>query len=276
MIDGINDTDADADALAELLRGEHAHVNLIPMNPVAHTPWTGTPMPRGRAVRGPPARGGHHDDDPASTAGMEIGAACGQLAAEHAGQPAPIVVQRRRERLVDESARALRGERSDEPVPGRGGGGLTVSGCHPVGQPPAPAGVLIAASILDCGPGRPRATRSGGPRTRARTGSTSTSWTATSSPTSPSAGRRSTAVRRSRAAVRRPPDDRGAGPLDRAVPRRRLRLDHVPRRGRRAADPARRSSGSARPAARPGCRSSPGRRSRRSTPTASCSTSCSS
>ena len=29
------------------------------------------------------------------------------------------------------------------------------------------------------------------------------------------------------------------GPLDRAVPRRRLRLDHVPRRGRRAADPAR-------------------------------------
>ena len=49
--------------------------------------------------------------------GTEIGAACGQLAAEHAGQPAPIVVQRRRERLVDESARALRGERSDEPVP---------------------------------------------------------------------------------------------------------------------------------------------------------------
>ena len=32
-------------------------------------------------------------------------------------QPAPIVVQRRRDRLVDESARALRGERSVEPVP---------------------------------------------------------------------------------------------------------------------------------------------------------------
>ena len=53
----------------------------------------------------------------ASTAGMEIGAACGQLAAEHAGQPAPIVVQRRRERLVAESAAALRGERSVDPVP---------------------------------------------------------------------------------------------------------------------------------------------------------------
>ncbi len=33
-------TDADARAMAELLRGDHAHVNLIPMNAVAHTPWT--------------------------------------------------------------------------------------------------------------------------------------------------------------------------------------------------------------------------------------------
>ena len=40
MIAGINDTPADAEAMAELLRGDHAHVNLIPMNPVAHTPWT--------------------------------------------------------------------------------------------------------------------------------------------------------------------------------------------------------------------------------------------
>ena len=39
MIGGVNDTDADADALANLLRGDLAHVNLIPMNPVAHTPW---------------------------------------------------------------------------------------------------------------------------------------------------------------------------------------------------------------------------------------------
>ena len=36
----------DADAMAELLRGELAHVNLIPMNAVAHTPWTGTPIER--------------------------------------------------------------------------------------------------------------------------------------------------------------------------------------------------------------------------------------
>jgi 23S rRNA (adenine2503-C2)-methyltransferase len=116
MIHGINDTDADADALAELLRDEHAHVNLIPMNKVAHTPWEGTPLPEiGRFAA--------RLADAGITAtirynrGTEIGAACGQLAAEHAGQPAPIVVQRRRERLVAESAAALRGERSCEPVP---------------------------------------------------------------------------------------------------------------------------------------------------------------
>ena len=116
MIDGINDTDVDADAMADLLRGEHAHVNLIPMNAVAHTPWTGTPIPR---VERFAAR--LRDAGIATTIrfnrGTEIGAACGQLAAEHAGQPTPIVVQRRRERLVTESAAALRGERSAEPVP---------------------------------------------------------------------------------------------------------------------------------------------------------------
>ena len=39
MISGVNDTAIDADALATLLQGDLAHVNLIPMNPVAHTPW---------------------------------------------------------------------------------------------------------------------------------------------------------------------------------------------------------------------------------------------
>jgi 23S rRNA (adenine2503-C2)-methyltransferase len=116
MIDGINDTETDAHAMAELLRGDHAHVNLIPMNPVAHTPWSASPdavIERFAAVLS--AAG--------VTAtirlnrGQEIGAACGQLAAERAGEPAPAVVARRRARLVDESAHALRGERSDEPSP---------------------------------------------------------------------------------------------------------------------------------------------------------------
>jgi 23S rRNA (adenine2503-C2)-methyltransferase len=116
MIAGINDTDADADAFVALLRDEHAHVNLIPMNAVAHTPWTGTPLD---VLERFAAR--LRDAGIATTIrfnrGTEIGAACGQLAAEHAGQPTPIVVQRRRERLVTESAKALRGERSDDPVP---------------------------------------------------------------------------------------------------------------------------------------------------------------
>jgi len=116
MISGINDTEADADALADLLRDEHAHVNLIPMNKVAHTPWEGTPIPEVERFAARLLAAGI-----ATTIrfnrGTEIGAACGQLAAEHAGQPTPTVVTRRRERLVRESAAALRGERSTDPVP---------------------------------------------------------------------------------------------------------------------------------------------------------------
>jgi 23S rRNA (adenine2503-C2)-methyltransferase len=116
MIDGINDTDADADALGQLLKGELAHVNLIPMNQVAHTPWTGTPLPRVEQFAERVRLAGITTTIRYNR-GTEIGAACGQLAAEHAGQPTPIVVRRRRERIVAESAAALRGERSHEPVP---------------------------------------------------------------------------------------------------------------------------------------------------------------
>ena len=116
MIGGVNDTEADAEAMATLLRGDLAHVNLIPMNPVAHTPWTASPMPvierfaaRLQAVGIPVTIRRNR--------GQEIGAACGQLAAERAGAPAAPAVARRRQRLEAESARALLGERSDEPVP---------------------------------------------------------------------------------------------------------------------------------------------------------------
>ncbi|TMD28683.1 MAG: radical SAM protein, partial [Chloroflexi bacterium] len=117
LIGGVNDTDADAAALATLLAGDLAHVNLIPMNPVAHTPWVASPMPaierfaaRLRAERIPVTIRRNR--------GQEIGAACGQLAAEHEGEPPPAVVARRRERLIAESAAALRGER--QPVPPAG------------------------------------------------------------------------------------------------------------------------------------------------------------
>ena len=49
--------------------------------------------------------------------GQEVGAACGQLAAERAGEPPAPAVARRRARLVAESAAALLGERSEDPSP---------------------------------------------------------------------------------------------------------------------------------------------------------------
>jgi hypothetical protein len=86
------------------------------MNPVAHTPWVASPddvIERFAATL--------RDVGITSTIrrnrGAEIGAACGQLAAERAGEPPAAAVARRRERLVDESAAALRGERSHEPSP---------------------------------------------------------------------------------------------------------------------------------------------------------------
>jgi 23S rRNA (adenine2503-C2)-methyltransferase len=116
MIGGVNDTDQDASALVELLRGDHAHVNLIPMNPVAHTPWQASPMPVIEAFART-LRAAGIGTTIRRNRGQEVGAACGQLAAERAGEPPAPAVARRRERLVEASAAALRGERSNEPLP---------------------------------------------------------------------------------------------------------------------------------------------------------------
>jgi len=116
MIGGVNDTDADAVAMAELLRGDLAHVNLIPMNPVAHTPWQASPMPVIDAFAATLRMAGI-ETTIRHNRGQEIGAACGQLAAERAGEPSAPAVARRRAILVTASAAALRGERSAEPVP---------------------------------------------------------------------------------------------------------------------------------------------------------------
>jgi 23S rRNA (adenine2503-C2)-methyltransferase len=116
MIGGINDTETDATAMAELLRGDHAHVNLIPMNPVAHTPWTASPMPIIERFA-TTLRAAGIETTIRRNRGQEVGAACGQLAAERAGEPPASAVARRRARLVAESAAALHGERSHDPVP---------------------------------------------------------------------------------------------------------------------------------------------------------------
>ncbi|HET9757874.1 MAG TPA: 23S rRNA (adenine(2503)-C(2))-methyltransferase RlmN [Candidatus Limnocylindrales bacterium] len=116
MIGGVNDTEMDAHAMADLLRGDHAHVNLIPMNPVAHTPWQASPMAVIERFAGT-LRDAGISTTIRRNRGQEVGAACGQLAAERAGEPPAPAVARRRERLEEESAAALRGERSHEPVP---------------------------------------------------------------------------------------------------------------------------------------------------------------
>ncbi len=106
MIDGINDTLADAQAMAQLLSGRSAHVNLIPMNPVAHTPWQPSRAER-IADFAEVLRSAGVTTTIRRNRGIEIGAACGQLAAELAGTPTPDAVLRRRSRLEAESSAAL-------------------------------------------------------------------------------------------------------------------------------------------------------------------------
>ena len=78
MLDGVNDSDANADELAALLRGSLAHVNLIPFNPVAERPYKRPPRERilrfcqrllDQGISATTRR----------TMGDEIDAACGQL-----------------------------------------------------------------------------------------------------------------------------------------------------------------------------------------------------
>jgi 23S rRNA (adenine2503-C2)-methyltransferase len=108
MIDSINDTPRDAAEVGRLLHGHLAHVNLIPMNQVAHTPWQASPPARIEAFAEALRASGLRTTIRRNR-GFEIGAACGQLAADQAGAPAPAAVARRRELLVVRSAEALLG-----------------------------------------------------------------------------------------------------------------------------------------------------------------------
>ena len=47
MVRGVNDSDACAKQLADLIRGMGAHVNLIPINPVDGSPYSATAAARG-------------------------------------------------------------------------------------------------------------------------------------------------------------------------------------------------------------------------------------
>jgi 23S rRNA (adenine2503-C2)-methyltransferase len=80
LIRDINDHSWRADALADLLAGQRAHVNLIPLNPTPGSKWTASRPEVMRefearlALRGVPVT-------VRDTRGTEIDAACGQLAA---------------------------------------------------------------------------------------------------------------------------------------------------------------------------------------------------
>ncbi|HKX32192.1 MAG TPA: 23S rRNA (adenine(2503)-C(2))-methyltransferase RlmN [Blastocatellia bacterium] len=82
MLDGLNDTDADAQRLVKLLNGIRAKVNLIPHNPAPELPYRASPMERILnfqqilVEKGVPAF-------IRRPRGQEISAACGQLAARH-------------------------------------------------------------------------------------------------------------------------------------------------------------------------------------------------
>ena len=106
MIEGINDTPADARAAVTLLRGQLAHINLIPMNPVAHTPWKPSPASRVDAFAAI-LRAGGLGTTVRRNRGVDIGAACGQLAADRAGAPTPAAIARRQELLITRSAAAI-------------------------------------------------------------------------------------------------------------------------------------------------------------------------
>jgi 23S rRNA (adenine2503-C2)-methyltransferase len=88
LIDSVNDTDRDADELADLCTqlSPAAHVNLIPLNPTPGWPTVGSSPARVRSFR---QRLLDHGINATTrqNRGTDIAAACGQLAA---GQPVTV------------------------------------------------------------------------------------------------------------------------------------------------------------------------------------------
>ncbi|MGH9066183.1 MAG: 23S rRNA (adenine(2503)-C(2))-methyltransferase RlmN [Acidimicrobiales bacterium] len=86
LIDGVNDSPADATELAGLAHPLRAHVNLIPLNPTPGWPTRGSPPERVAGFAADLARLGT-TTTVRQTRGRDIDAACGQLAT---AQPARI------------------------------------------------------------------------------------------------------------------------------------------------------------------------------------------
>lgn len=99
MIDGVNDTDDQADRLATFVRPLHGHVNLIPLNPTPGYPARGSRPERVRAFRARLEAQGVNVTI-RRTRGNDIDAACGQLRLSGGGAHRPVRVR---------SPRAVRG-----------------------------------------------------------------------------------------------------------------------------------------------------------------------
>jgi 23S rRNA (adenine2503-C2)-methyltransferase len=93
LIDGVNDRGRDTEELAAFARPLGAHVNLIPLNPTPGYAVVGSPPGRVRRFR-EELNGLGVNATVRTTRGVEIDAACGQLAASAGTAPAPLRLAR--------------------------------------------------------------------------------------------------------------------------------------------------------------------------------------
>lgn len=82
LMDGKNDSDAQAKQLAKLLNGLLCHVNLIPLNPTQNSPYSGSPPERVYAFRDQ-LTAANIPTTVRIRRGIDIQAGCGQLRAQH-------------------------------------------------------------------------------------------------------------------------------------------------------------------------------------------------
>jgi len=82
LMDSLNDSNTQADQLAELLEGILCHVNLIPLNPTPGSPWSGSPDGRVYAFRDR-LQAANIPTTVRLRRGIDIAAGCGQLHNAH-------------------------------------------------------------------------------------------------------------------------------------------------------------------------------------------------
>jgi 23S rRNA (adenine2503-C2)-methyltransferase len=91
LLGGVNDRRIDADALARLLSGRKAHVNLIPYNPVAGLPFR-RPTDASTGQFTAILKGSGVSVSVRKTKGRDIDAACGQLRRRIEESVEPVVL----------------------------------------------------------------------------------------------------------------------------------------------------------------------------------------